>query len=202
MVSLARYNIKPDGQIFDKQTGKPVKIFKSNKYLQCCIYDENGKHVMGVHNVVAQAYCHDWFEGCVVHHKDNNQHNNNVENLECFLLSDHSRMHSERKYYNQIMICPECNKRFVWTAEAQGHYMRRKTKTGPFCSRRCAGKASYKTSAGLQTQNKKQIQCIETGVVYESIMQASKELNIGYSLISGCVRGIHKHTHGLHFEYA
>ena len=83
-ISLDRYIVTEDGQIFDKEKGnKPVKLFKSNKYLQCCIFDENGKHVMGVHNVVAQALCKDWFDGCIVHHIDNNQQNNHINNLQC-----------------------------------------------------------------------------------------------------------------------
>ena len=105
MVSLDRYEVTIDGNIFDKKKNKPVKIFKSNKYLQCCIYDENGKHVMGVHNVVAQVYCKDWFEGCVVHHKDNNQHNNNADNLECLSNSKHTKLHNPNIYTDKMQQC-------------------------------------------------------------------------------------------------
>jgi len=143
MVSLDRYEVTKDGQIFDRLNGlKPVKTFKSNKYLQCCIFDDNGKHVIGVHNVVAQMYCKDWFDGCVVHHKDNNQHNNNVDNLECLDLISHVKMHQQPKYKDKIQKCTYCGKEFIWTAKAQSKHNRAKYKTGPYCSHSCAAKAT------------------------------------------------------------
>ncbi|MBP5423890.1 MAG: HNH endonuclease [Paludibacteraceae bacterium] len=144
MISLNRYKITKDGQIFDKENNyKPIKTFKSNKYMQCCIYDENGKHVVGVHNVVAQALCDDWFDGCVVHHKDNNQCNNAVDNLECLDLVSHVKLHQKPKYKDLIQQCPYCKNSFVWTAKAQSKYYRNKYKNGPYCSQQCAGKGNH-----------------------------------------------------------
>lgn len=196
MVSLDRYDVTKDGQIFDKQTNKPVKIFKSNKYLQCCIYDENGKHVMGVHNVVAQVYCEDWFEGCVVHHKDNNQHNNNVENLECLERREHTKHHNPNKYFDKMQTCAYCGKEFLWTHIAQSHFYRSGHETGPYCSKECSGKYSAKFKA-----HAKKIKCIETGEIFESIMEAHIKLKISYEQLANCCRGKYKSAHGLHFAF-
>lgn len=139
MLSLDRYLVTEDGQIYDRQNDlKPIKQFKSNGYTQCCIFDENGKHVVGVHSVVAQAYCSDWFEGCVVHHKDENKHNNKASNLECFARDTHSKMHQPKKYFDKTCICPTCKKSFIWTGKRQSHYYRDHHKYGPFCCRECA----------------------------------------------------------------
>ena len=200
MISLDRYIVTKDGQILDKQRDcKPIKYFKSNKYLQCCIFDNNGKHTVGVHNVVAQAHCNDWFEGCVVHHKDNNQQNNKAENLECFDLAEHTKLHNPQKYYDKIMFCPTCKQEFVWTAEAQSRHARSKAKSEPFCSRICA---SNKTKGGCKPTNTRSIRCVENGTVYSSIREASDKLGIYYSAISKVLRGVHKSTKGMHFEYA
>lgn len=140
MVSLDRYIVTRDGQIFDKtKNNAPIKVFKSNKYLQCCIFDENGKHVMGVHNVVAQALSSDWFDGCVVHHKDNNPHNNHIDNLQCLDLVAHVTGHAVRKYFDKVVICHGCGKEFVWSAKAQSKFYRNKNHH-TFCSVACARK--------------------------------------------------------------
>lgn len=91
---FSRYEATDDGHIFDKQQQCLIKEFRSNKYLQCVVYDDDGiPHVLGVHQVVARFRCDDWFEGCIVHHKDENGHNNAPYNLECYSRRRHSRKH-------------------------------------------------------------------------------------------------------------
>lgn len=93
-MKFSRYVATDEGHIIDTETGKLVKEFKSNNYLQCQIYDDDGlPHVFGVHQVVARLRCPDWFEGCIVHHKDEDGHNNSPDNLECYSRSQHSRKH-------------------------------------------------------------------------------------------------------------
>lgn len=200
--SIDGYTITKDGCVFVKSTGKPVKIFKSNKYLQCCVFDENGKkHVVGIHTLVARVHCKDWFEGCVVHHKDNNQHNNHADNLECLSLREHVKLHQPKKYKDKIMICPVCQSQFVWSAKSQKHFQKsrcvRKSSV-PFCSVSCATKMYfYNGTLG----NLRPIKCVETNKAYASCAEASRETNICYKLIYDVVRGKHKSTHGMHFVY-
>ena len=93
--NFSNYIVNRDGSIF-KKDGTPVKIFKSNKYLQCCLFDdEGGKHIMGVHAVIAMFYDDDWYKGCVVHHKDGDQHNNHVDNLEVMSRNEHTIQHQK-----------------------------------------------------------------------------------------------------------
>lgn len=197
MVSLERYDVSEDGVIIDKQTNKPVKIFKSNKYLQCCIFDENGKHIMGVHNVVAQIYCDNWFDGCVVHHKDGNQQNNCVDNLECLQLAEHSRRHQKRKYYDKKQECAFCKKEFIWTAKSQSCFYNSNCKTGPYCSKSCRSKSIK----GKPPKNERKIICLETNTIYKSIREASNELKISYNQLWRCLKSNYKSVCGLHFKY-
>ena len=62
--SFNRYIVYSDGRIYDTKLNKFCKLFKSNKYVQCCLRDnDNKKHVFGVHTVVAMFHCDDYFEG-------------------------------------------------------------------------------------------------------------------------------------------
>ena len=196
-VSLDRYIVKRNGEILDKyKANTPIKQFKSNNYLECCIHDSKGKHKIGVHIVVAKTYCDDWFEGCVVHHKDHNPLNNCADNLKCMTKAEHTKMHFS-KLADKIMICPVCGKEFVWSKKAQRSFKKRKrTKTNaPVCSKHCAGKKSGSHFV------KRKVRCVETNVIFDSCTQASKEMNIFCGLISDVARGVGKSTHGYHFEY-
>lgn len=50
-----------------------------------------------IHRAVAQAFpeiCGEWFEGCVVHHKDGNKENNNADNLIVITEEKHLAIHA------------------------------------------------------------------------------------------------------------
>lgn len=51
-------------------------------------------------------------------------------------------------------------------------------------------------------RNKRSIRCVETNTVFESAVQAEKEMNIFNGTIIQCCNGKRKSTHGYHFEYA
>lgn len=42
------------------------------------------------------AFCEDYFKGCVVHHIDENKHNNCASNLKVYSRFEHSRMHCDK----------------------------------------------------------------------------------------------------------
>lgn len=47
----------------------------------------------------------------------------------------------------------------------------------------------------------KPIICTTTGIIYESVTDASKKLNIDHSTVSKILKGIRYSTHGYHFKY-
>ena len=95
-VNYPNYDCDEKGNVFKNNV--LVKPFKSNKYLQICLFDVNNKkRVVGVHTIIAMKYL-DFYEGCVVHHKDENTHNNNLENLEVISRSSHARLHAKQNY--------------------------------------------------------------------------------------------------------
>lgn len=55
---------------------------------------------------------------------------------------------------------------------------------------------------GCEPINKKSVICIETGVEYESVMDAERKTGIPNGLIVRCCNGQRKSTHNLHWKYA
>ena len=103
---FSRYEVTEDGRIFDKKYQRPSSTFKSNKYIQCRLVDDEGSiHIMGLHVAVAMYHDPDYKPGCLVHHKDGNTHNNQVSNLECMSRSKHSSLHAD----------PNNLRRFIYT---------------------------------------------------------------------------------------
>lgn len=50
-----------------------------------------------------------------VHHIDGDAANNNIDNLQIVERGVHQAKHST-KYTDKYIICPECQKEFLWTA--------------------------------------------------------------------------------------
>ncbi len=95
------YDVDENGNVYKLRN--IIKPFKSSKYLQVVLYDKDrNKKVYGVHTVVAMKYL-EYFDGCVVHHKNENTHDNRVDNLEVLSRSEHSRLHGKENVKFQTM---------------------------------------------------------------------------------------------------
>ena len=82
-----------------------------------------------------------------IHHKDENFSNNNIDNFEIKTIHDHMSLHRKEGAFHRTYaeyICPSCSSsfkkllRFVRSNQLQQH------KSGPYCSRSCAGRANQK----------------------------------------------------------
>lgn len=65
-----------------------------------------------------------------------------------------------------------------------------------------ANKTSFKKGNTYGGVGKKKVKCIETGIVYESIGECSKKLNLSRNKISDVCNKKRKSTGNLHFEFA
>ena len=130
MIDYSRYTVfnGSDGRVraFDKQTQSTVsfpRIIMEN-YL--------GRKLLQTEDV---------------HHIDGNPSNNDISNLEVIDRTVHLKRHADKtrkKFYDKEMICPVCNKKFIWTAKQQHSKYRKeewaeKESAGPFCSKHCQG---------------------------------------------------------------
>ncbi len=94
-------------------------------------------------------YLYEQFYGCTltpeqtIDHINNDFNDNRIENLQVLSLTDNvQKQHkaAPRKLYK--FTCPVCGVASVkYFNEVSGN--RKKGKKGPYCSRQCAGKASY-----------------------------------------------------------
>lgn len=71
-------------------------------------------------------------DGCIIHHKDRNKHNNVISNLQMMSIKEHGLLHKRPKKKARL-LCPCCKKIFVREARNV------KKKNLNFCSRQCSG---------------------------------------------------------------
>jgi hypothetical protein len=141
--NYSNYFIDRFGNVYDNNMNYILPYYNhKDGYLTIYLTDDFGKHhVWLLHRLVAYVYDSNWNQNCVVHHLDENKHNNNDWNLECMERSDHSRMHSEIKYRDMLATCQVCGGIFVWTATMQMHYyidIRRGHNRYITCSKPCS----------------------------------------------------------------
>lgn len=71
-----------------------ITPFNSNGYKQVYIRDDNNKRrILGVHQVVAMTFLQ-YFNGCVVHHMNEDKTMNVLYNLKVETREEHSRHHA------------------------------------------------------------------------------------------------------------
>lgn len=62
--------------------------------------------------------------------------------------------------------------------------------------------AKYNVNYGTRNERtRKRVRCIETGIIYESLSEASRQTGIAQSSISECCNGKRKTAGGFHWEY-
>lgn len=92
-----------------------------------------------IYRIIAEQYLNrPLLESEVVHHKDGNPNNNNIENLEIMTRSEHAKLHHIPKKLISL-TCPICKIEF--TIAYSQYKKRSKHSTCPvYCSRSCSGK--------------------------------------------------------------
>lgn len=117
-----RYQVSTWGRV-KNQTGILSPISVRRGYLTV---DLKGKRFM-IHRLVAQSFLENFSLEKQVHHKDGNNQNNNIENLECLTQTEHMRLH--RLIYPIAKKCLFCGKTFEPDPT--------KRSTAKFCDRKC-----------------------------------------------------------------
>lgn len=141
---FSKYYVDNKGHVYDCG-GIEIKqyTYDDGHYNSVHVIDDSGKHrVIEVHRIVAKLFDPYYFEGCVVHHIDEDKHNNDISNLKCMTLKEHVDLHAKIKYYDMIAICQVCGKPFLWKAAKQQKYysdLRINRHRIRSCSKSCAG---------------------------------------------------------------
>ena len=75
----------------------------------------------------------------IVHHKDEDRANNEIENLKLMSRSEHSKHHKAQPEF-LVFDCPGCGCEFDRLARYHRKNQKKKNGAGPFCGRSCAGR--------------------------------------------------------------
>lgn len=79
-------------------------------------------------------------ENEIIHHKDGNKHNNDINNLVLITKKEHDSYHNRlRKRHWILLKCPTCNKLFILPYR-QSHIV--KKYKASYCSKECSNKAN------------------------------------------------------------
>lgn len=79
-------------------------------------------------------------ENEIIHHKDGNKHNNDINNLVLITKKEHDSYHNRlRKHHWILLKCPTCNKLFTLPYR-QSHIV--KKYKASYCSKECSNKAN------------------------------------------------------------
>jgi hypothetical protein len=123
------------------------KTVKKGDYLYAKIPDHPNSHSKGYvleHRAVVEKKLGRYLlEEEVVHHIDENKHNNLIENLQVMSRADHTSLHFKTGRTFLTLVCPNCGQSFKRELR-QLH----KTNT-PKCGRKCNGQYSRKIQLGL-----------------------------------------------------
>lgn len=74
-----------------------LKQWKRSRYLLVDLWNEKKRDVRSVHVLVYEAFVGKIKEGMVIHHKDRNRFNNDVENLIIMGVVEHAKWHAEER---------------------------------------------------------------------------------------------------------
>ena len=115
--------------------------FNMHGYLACTVkYTDGSRRTVLKHReVIEQQRGRCLYPSELVHHKDGDKRNNDLENLEVTSRSAHSSMHCDRDIEYVNLTCLMCN--FEFQKEAKEERARiKKGRNGPFCGKSCAGR--------------------------------------------------------------
>lgn len=100
----------------------------------------------------------------VIHHKDGNKHNNNIENLELMDRVEHISLHNKRRETKFLLCkCPICGKAFI--REKRLSHIYKKNQIASYCSKHC----SYKANTLRKKHDELFLRRLEENVICEFI---------------------------------
>lgn len=150
----------------------------------------NGKRISEHRYIMEQHLGRKLERNEYVHHKNGNKHDNRIENLKLMTPASHNREHFER--LPKTKICIECGKEFEPPIK---HRCRNK-----LCSKECWLKHQKKVSPfqNIKVTSYKNNEKIKE---YNSIKEASLDVNGISTNIVKCLKGKTKSAYGYQWKY-
>lgn len=151
------YQISDTGIVVNKKTGRELKQQEKKGYMNVSLFKNGKKKNKLVHRLVAEAYIENIENYPQVNHKNENTHDNCVDNLEW----------CTQKYNNNYGTYKE-------------RARKRMLENNPFKGKKHSEKSKEKMRlAKIGKPSKRKRKVIINGTEYESITKAMEELKIG-----------------------
>lgn len=206
------YAITSCGKVWSYKTKKFLKPILCKGYYSVNLSHNNHTKRKYIHRLVAEAYIKNLHNYNCVNHKDENPFNNCVNNLEwCTVQYNNnygSRMEkvidSNRKKQGNKIQCLETGKIYSSYQEAYRDTGINANSIGNVCrgTQNTAGRMHWILLEKQPEKSKiRAVRCINTGIIYKSVSQASKILGLNSSNILKVCNGERKTTNGMKFEF-
>ena len=190
------YQISNFGKVFSFKSNKILKPFNDKKgYLKIELRKENRRKIYFLHRLVAMCFIENKNNLPYVNHKDENKHNNRVENLEWCTCKYNNNYGTRNSRISKKML-GENNPMYGKRGDLSPNKHKMLGENNPMYGKHHSKETKRKMSEsriGLFTGNKnpraKKVMCITTGEIFDYIGMAETKYNISHSNISACCKG-------------
>ena len=107
------YAVNEKGEVFNTETNRELKGTIKHGYRLVQLWKNNKPSMVRVHRLVATAFLPNPNNLPIVHHKDNNRLNNNVDNLEWVSAAENSG-YENKLSPNSLLNTPKENDQDIW----------------------------------------------------------------------------------------
>lgn len=193
------YSISNRGEVRNDATGKQ-RCLQHDKYgyLTCTLYNGHCARNMKVHRLVAYAFIPNPENKPYVNHINGVKNDNTVNNLEWCTAkenNDHAWKVLDSSHRRKTMAEHSHNRK--WTEESRNKMKdiaKKRVYTEEY--RRHMSEAHK----GKEGNHKTSVLCVETGIVFHSIKQASEKMGILRTSICNVLSGLSENAKGYHFR--
>ena len=188
------YQVSNMGRVYSVKNKMLLKQHLKRGYLECVLCKNGERKYIQAHRLVAITFIPNPDNLPQVNHKDENKQNNCVSNLEWCTAEYNINYGTRTERSTKSNTDSGHFKKLAKDLKEIGFFEER--------TRKLRESGKYKEmSDNLRKLLSKKIKCIETGKVYDSMISASRDLDIPQGSISNCCNGKRKSAHGYHFEY-
>jgi len=185
--NIGRIKSTLSGDIILKQSNR------GNGYLCVCLYKRGVRKMCSVHRLVAESFLEECAGKKHVNHKDGDKQNNHAGNLEFCTQKENINYNFKVLNHKGPRLGCKASKSTLekMSAANKGKLLSVETKRKMSLSR-----------SGSNNWKSKKIICVEREKIYDTITNASKDLNVSAGNIASVCRKERKTAGGYHWDYA